>query len=56
MNRAKENLGPSATQWIHLADAVSRGNISPMEAYDAVNVGYVPENLKVRESKYFHLI
>ena len=56
MEMAKKNPGPVATPWIHLADAVSRGTISPMEAYEAINIGYLPEYLKVRESAYCHLL
>jgi hypothetical protein len=58
MKKAKENPGPGqneSTPWIHLVDAVSRGTISPLEAYDAIELGYLPENLKVRESYYSHL-
>lgn len=43
------------TQWIHLADAVSQKTVSPMESYDALRLGYVPEYLKVRDSRYSHL-
>lgn len=56
MQKAKENIGAGATNWIHLADAVSRGTISPLEAYDAIEAGYLPENLKIRESAYYHLL
>jgi len=56
MEMAKKNSGPGATAWIHLADAVSRGTISPLEAYEAIRVGYLPEVLKVRESMYAHLL
>jgi hypothetical protein len=56
MEKAKENAGPGATSWIHLADAVSRGTISPMEAYDAIEAGFLPETLKVRKSLYYHLL
>lgn len=38
--------------WIHLADAVEVGSISPMEAYDTIRLGYVAEILLVRESHY----
>ena len=54
MTKAKFNPGYSAIQWIHIADAVSRGTITPLEAYDALRLGYCPENLKVRESDYFY--
>lgn len=48
--------GAAAIPWIHLSDAVERGSISPMEAYDAVELGYLPEVLTVRESRYQHLL
>lgn len=48
--------GHKSTQWTHLQDAVEKGSISPMEAYDSVRLGYLPEGLKVRDSKYSHLI
>lgn len=53
--RANDNMA-DCTQWIHLSDAVERGTISPMEAYDALDIGYVPENLKIRQSRYVHLL
>lgn len=56
MEMAKKNSGPGATPWIHLADAVSRGTISPLEAYEAIYMGYLPEALRVRESAYCHLL
>ncbi|MCK9575346.1 MAG: hypothetical protein M0R51_05265 [Clostridia bacterium] len=56
MDMAKKNMGDGATPWIHLADAVSRGTISPMEAYDALSLGYLPEQLTVRDSMYSHLL
>lgn len=56
MAKAKEHMGLGATPWIHLADAVSRGTISPMEAYDALEAGFLPENLKIRKSLYYHLL
>ena len=46
----------SATPWIHLQDAVSRGTITPLEALDAIEIGYLPENLKVRKSAYSHIL
>ncbi len=49
-------LGEASTPWIHLQDAVSRKSISPLEAYGAIQLGYIPENLKVRESRYMHLV
>lgn len=57
MQKAKEDPGTYNTDcWIHLTDAVERGTISPMEAYDALDLGYLPENLKVRKSRYSHLL
>ena len=44
------------TSWIHLIDAVSRGYVTPLEAWDAVALGYVPEHLLIRESAYCHLL
>lgn len=41
---------------IHMIDAVSRGYISPMEAYEALDAEYFPEHLKVRRSAYQHLV
>ena len=40
------------TQWIYLADCVSRGTITPIEAYDCISLGYVPEHLTIRPSLY----
>ena len=54
MAMAKKHVGPSAVPWIHLADAVERGSVSPMEAYDAIALGYLPEVLTVRESRYVY--
>lgn len=45
-------LGAWSTQWIYLSDCVSRGTISPMEAYDILELGYVPEHLSCRKSLY----
>jgi len=41
---------------IHMIDSVSRGYITPMEAYDAIEAEYFPEYLKVRKSNYSHLL
>lgn len=41
---------------IHLFDAVSRGTISKMEAYDAIDAPSFPINLEVRLSAYQHLL
>ena len=56
MELAKANPGLSATPWIHLSDAVESGTISPMEAYNALDLGYLPQNLTVRKSRYSHLL
>jgi len=42
--------------WSHLQDAVDIGSISPMDAYDALKLGYLPEHLTVRKSRYAHLL
>ena len=44
------------TRIIHLIDSVSRGYISPMEAYDALNADYFPITLELRPSAYQHLL
>jgi len=49
-------LGEVTTPWIHLQDAVDCGSVSPMEAYNAIELGYVSEHLKVRKSRYQHLV
>ena len=49
-------LGFSSRQWIHLQDALTQGSVSPMECYDAIKLGYCPEYLKVRKSRYMHLV
>jgi hypothetical protein len=41
---------------IHLVDSVSRGYSSPLEAYQALTLGYVPEHLLARKSKYEALV
>lgn len=45
-----------SNQWIHLEDAVDKGSISSMEAYNAISLGYVPKHLKVRYSRHSHLL
>ena len=45
-------LGAWSTQWIYLADCVSRGTISTLEAYDTLQLGYVPKHLSYRKSLY----
>ena len=45
------------TPWIHLRSAVyDTKTITPMDAYDSVGLGYVPEYLLIRKSKYSHLL
>lgn len=44
------------TRIIHLIDAVSRGYVTPMEAYDALNADHFPAYLEVRDSAYAHLL
>jgi hypothetical protein len=44
------------TQWIHLQDALWSCTVSKSECYDAIKLGYCPEGLKVRQSRYQHLI
>lgn len=57
MTMAAKHPGPyTATPWIHLADAVERGSVSPMEAYDTIRLGYVAEHLLTRYSRYKHLL
>jgi hypothetical protein len=56
MVKAKENPDHAATPWIHLADAVSRGTVTPMEAYDCIILGYVPSPFDLRDSLYSHLL
>jgi len=41
---------------IHMIDSVSRGYISPMEAYEALQAKYFPIHLETRQSAYSHLI
>ena len=56
MEKAKEKPGLESRQWIHLADAVSRGTITPMEAYDSLALGYVPSFLITRYSVYMNTV
>ena len=44
------------TRIIHLIDSVSRGYITPIEAYDALNADYFPIVLELRQSAYQHLL
>ena len=41
---------------IHMIDAVSRGYITPCEAYEALKADYFPIHLETRRSKYQHMI
>jgi hypothetical protein len=52
----KERSLYSKTCWIHLTAAVEKGTVTPLEAWDAINLGYLPEILKVRQSQYSHLL
>lgn len=54
-NPEKYSLGYK-TRIIHMIDSVSRGYISPMEAYDALKADYFPIVLETRPSVYQHLI
>ena len=47
-----ENLGSESTSWIFLLDALDRETISPLEAYDTLKLGYLPEHLTTRTSLY----
>jgi hypothetical protein len=56
-NRKKANSNMAdCTQWIHLSDAVYVGSITPLEAIDAISIGYVSDNLRIRDSHYTHLL
>jgi len=44
------------TRIIHMIDSVSRGYITPAEAYDALARPYFPIELELRESAYAHLL
>jgi hypothetical protein len=44
------------TRIIHMIDSVSRGYITPGEAYDALKADYFPIVLEVRPSAYAHLL
>lgn len=52
MDMHKQTYDP--TQWIYIADCVSRGTMSPMEAYDCIKLGYLAEHLSMRESLYIN--
>lgn len=55
-NAIKAKFIDVKTMWIHLADAVEIGTISPIEFHDMFKLGRVPSQLKVRESKYSKLL
>ena len=48
--------GHESTQWIHLQDALSQNTVTKLECYDAIKIGYCPEHLKIRKSRYQHLL
>lgn len=48
----KYPTGISSVQWTHLQDALDKGTVTKMECYDAISIGYCPEGLKVRDSRY----
>lgn len=48
--------GLRSTQWSHLQDALDKGTVTKAECYGAIELGYCPEHLKVRESRYKHLV
>lgn len=48
--------GYRSTQWIHLQDALMKGTVTEKECYDAIELGYCPEYLKIRNSRYKHLL
>ena len=52
----KYPTGLKSVQWTHLQDALCNGTVTPMECYDAIGLGYVPEHLTVRESRYRSLL
>lgn len=41
---------------IHAVDSCSRGYMTPLEVYEALEAPYFPEHLTVRPSAYAHLI
>ena len=55
-SKMKHTSGPESTQWIYLHDCVSRGTISPMEAYQCLDAGYVLEGFKSRDGAYEEMI
>ena len=57
LNANPEKYGHSyKNQIIHMIDSVSRGYITPGEAYDALKAEYFPILLEVRPSAYVHLL
>ena len=57
LNANPEDYSPEYKDCIiHLIDSVSRGYISPFEAYDALEARYFPMHLETRPSLYRHLL
>lgn len=56
VNGKKYPRGLWSTQWSHLQDALCKNTVTPAECYDAIRLGYVPEHLTVRESRYRRLL
>lgn len=54
-NPTRHGLGYK-TGIIHLIDSVSRGYITPADAYDVLAADYIPELVFCRASKYAHLL
>lgn len=52
VDEKKLPTGIQSVQWTHLQDALTKNTVSKMECYDAINLGYCPEHLKVRDSSY----
>lgn len=49
-------VGYFATQWIHLQDALIERTVTKSDCYDSIKLGYCMESLKVRKSRYSHLL
>ena len=56
VNGEKLPTGYRSTQWSHLQDALDNGTVTKMECYNAIKLGYCPEHLTVRKSRYAHLL
>lgn len=39
-------------RWVHLANCLESETVSPMDVYDCIYLGYIPEYIQVRESKW----